>query len=846
MRRFEHGGNIHQRGDVIDFSANINPLGPPEWLRGLVSRHLEEVEHYPDPAYVKLRAALAAAKGRAPAEVVVANGTSELLQVLLQALATEGYRRLLLPVPSYVDYARAAELAGIEILPLPLPEAAGFIPDFAALSDQLSPGDLLILATPNNPTGSLPPRAQIQALAAAHPKALVILDEAFSDFIEAYESLGATADNLLSLNSMTKFYGVPGLRLGYGLLPAGLAERVRAQLPPWSVSSLADAFGRRALLDPAYAEESRAACARLRASLTEALTPMPLSIAPSAANFLFLRLERHDSAQLYEACAAQGLLIRRCDNYLGLKEPERCVRIAVRPESENALLCQAFRDFFGLKRPRQKERRAKAIMFQGTTSDAGKSVLTAGLCRILVQDGVSVAPFKAQNMSNNSFVTRGGEEMGRAQVVQAQAALLDPDVRMNPVLLKPNRDTGSQVVVAGHPVGDMGVGDYAGYKRRLWPKVTALYDSLAAEHEVIVLEGAGSPGEINLKAGDIVNMRMARHAKAPVLLVGDIDRGGVYAAFIGIMETLAQWERALLSGFIVNKFRGDASLLGPAHDAVEAHTGRPVLGVLPWQTQLGLPEEDAVSFKAGAFNQAARRADAVEIAVLDLPHISNFTDVEPLLAEPDVELRVVAEPGALGRPDALIIPGTKNVLGDLAALRARGLDGAVRQLREAGTEIVGICGGYQLLGAQIEDPLGVESAHRAEAGLGLLPLKTVIEADKTLRLRRGLHRPSGQAIRGYEIHHGRTEGGEGLLSFEGGEGCGAASPDGLVWGAYLHGIFDADDFRRWFIDRLRQRRGLTPVGRVLAPWALDAAFDRLAEAMREGLDMQAIYRLIGI
>lgn len=855
MRDFEHGGNIHRAkrvngAEVIDFSANINPLGSPEWLRSLMSRELESIFHYPDPEYTELCTALSTYTGVARECVVAGNGTSELLHFFMQSIRGR-CSRLVLPVPSYVDYYRTAEQAGLDIELVGLDEKKNFMPDFSVLEELLQPGDLLLLGTPNNPTGCMPDLEALKELAARHPESLFLLDEAFLDFQDDHQTLGASAENICSLNSMTKFYGVPGLRIGYGLFPQDIAEEIRHNLPPWSVNSLAAAFGVRALADGEYQQQSRTACRELREALCRELAPLPLKVFPSTANYLFCRQEQGSAAELADFCAERGLLLRRCDNYRLLDNAENCFRIAVRTAPENARLVELFRDYFGVKaksetRP-QGRKRAKSIMFQGTCSDAGKSILTAGLCRILFNDGISVAPFKAQNMSLNSFVTLQGDEMGRAQVVQAQAARLDPDCRMNPVLLKPNSDTGSQVIVAGKPVGNMAVLEYNRYKTQLWPRVQSIYDSLAAEHDVIVLEGAGSPGEINLKHDDIVNMRMAQYAAAPVLLVGDIDRGGVYSSFIGIMETLAEWERRLLAGFVVNKFRGDASLLSSAHDYVAEHTGRPVFGVVPWLSHLGLPEEDSVSFKKGSFNamQEEKSGEAVEIVVINLPHISNFTDVEPFLEEPDVNLRVVDTPDELGNPDAVILAGTKNVLHDLHYLQESGFAGAVNRLREGGCEIIGICGGYQFLGRAIRDPLQLESSLGEVEGFAFLDMVTVIEKEKNLKRKSGLHLPSGKPVFGYEIHHGVSSGTSApLLEFEDGSHCGQSAPGSDVWGSYLHGIFDSDEFRRWYIDHLREKKGLEAVGRILAPWDLEAAFDRLATTMRENLDMKAIYRLL--
>ena len=488
-----------------------------------------------------------------------------------------------------------------------------------------------------------------------------------------------------------------------------------------------------------------------------------------------------------------------------------------------------------------------ALMFQGTCSNAGKSVLTAALCRIFLQDGLSVAPFKAQNMSLNSYVTRHGEEMGRAQVVQAQAARLDPDIRMNPVLLKPSSDTGSQVIVMGRPVANMSVGDYLRYKPEVFGTVHGAYDSLASAYQVMVLEGAGSPAEVNLKHHDIVNMPMARYAHAKVLLVGDIDRGGIFASFVGTMEILDEWERDLMAGFVVNRFRGQKSLLDEALTYTHEKTGKPVLGVIDYLAQLGLPEEDSVSFKAGLFEESQSGSADIDLALIDLPHISNFTDFEPFIAEPDVNIRLVRRVEELGTPSVIVLPGSKNVMADACFLKDSGLGEKIHQCTAAGMGVVGICGGFQLLGQSIADPHLIESHGQTVYGLSLLDFDTVLAQEKTLVLKTGIHLESGCAIRGYEIHHGVTTGqDESLLQFGSGEMAGVRSVDGLVWGSYVHGIFDSDPFRRWFIDTLRVKQGLSPLRQIQAEYDLEPAFDRLAEAVRDQLDLQQVYQLLGL
>ncbi len=450
-------------------------------------------------------------------------------------------------------------------------------------------------------------------------------------------------------------------------------------------------------------------------------------------------------------------------------------------------------------------------------------------------------------MSLNSYVTHDGLEMGRAQVVQAQAARLDPDVRMNPILLKPNSDTGSQVIVRGKPVGNMGVFEYVKYKKTAMDDACSCYDDLASDFDAIILEGAGSPGEVNLKRHDIVNMRMARYAESPVILVGDIDRGGVYASFVGTMEVLNQWERSLIAGFLVNRFRGNDKLLKDAHDYVKMHTGKDVLGVIPYLANHGIPEEDSVSFKEGLFEGELPNQDHIEIVVISLPHISNFTDIEPFIAEPDVYLRIVEDPAEIGNPDVIILPGSKNVIGDLQAIDKAGIAEIVKQKANEGVEVVGICGGYQMLGKNILDPHNIESNLGEITGLSLLAMDTELAKDKTLIRRSGTHKQTKKAVYGYEIHHGQTRSNETpLFVYDDDSSCGIASLDKNIWGCYLHGLFDSDGYRRDFINTIRLRKGLSAYRGSPILYDLEPAFDRLADTVRAGLDMDQVYKLLDL
>lgn len=484
-----------------------------------------------------------------------------------------------------------------------------------------------------------------------------------------------------------------------------------------------------------------------------------------------------------------------------------------------------------------------ALMVQGTASNCGKSLVAAGLCRVLAREGVRVAPFKAQNMSNNSHVTLAGEEIGRAQALQARAAFLEPEARMNPVLLKPTTDLGSQVVVMGKPRQTLTARDYFARKPELWTEVTAAYDSLAADHEAVVIEGAGSPAEINLQAHDIVNMAMARHAEAPVLLVADIDRGGAFAHLVGTHMLVPDADRGRIKAFVLNKFRGDPALLGDALDKTTTLTGVPFLGVVPWLEALGLPDEDSVSLKQ-APGAGVGHADIV-IACPDLPRLSNASDLDPLRLEPDLALVLARRPEDLAGADLVVLPGSKSTAADLAWLRETGLAEAVTAHARAGGRVLGVCGGYQMLGLAILDPHGLETADASVPGLGLLPLTTTLEQDKRLR-RSTFTTADGHRLVGYEIHHGQTRPTAELevwLRDERGEAAGFGH--GGLHGCYLHGLFDHDAFRRDLLNGLRAAKGLAPLP-VQARYDLEPGLERLADTLQRHLDLTGLKALMGL
>lgn len=491
-------------------------------------------------------------------------------------------------------------------------------------------------------------------------------------------------------------------------------------------------------------------------------------------------------------------------------------------------------------------------MVQGTSSSVGKSLLTAGLCRLFARRGVKVAPFKAQNMSNNAAVCADGAEIGRAQALQAIAAGIAPTADMNPVLLKPEADSRSQVVILGRVWQTLPARNYFERKQFLWSHVTAALDRLRAVHDLVVIEGAGSPVELNLKANDIANMAVARYARAPVLLVGDIDRGGVFAQLLGTLELLPPEERALVRGLIVNKFRGDPTLFADGIRILEERGGVPALGVVPFLPNLGLPDEDAVAIEGES--TPPPRGD-IDIAVVRLPRIANFDDFDPLRVEPGVRVRYVDSPSQLGRPNAVILPGTKSTMADLQWLRERGLVEAIVRFAEEGIAVVGICGGYQMLGRMIHDPDRTESDVCEAPGLGLLPIETTFSAHKATHPVRArmIDGPgwmtglTGTQLEGYEIHMGQTmtDTPWGEIVARGAATCrvpdGAVSADGRVWGCYLHGLFANDAFRRAWLTSLCPDFRITPIRDTDR---LQTALDCLADAVAEAIPVARLEQIL--
>lgn len=505
---------------------------------------------------------------------------------------------------------------------------------------------------------------------------------------------------------------------------------------------------------------------------------------------------------------------------------------------------------------------ANYIMMMGTSSHVGKSILATAMCRILYRKGRKVVPFKAQNMALNSYVTRDGDEMGRAQVAQAEAAGMEPMVDMNPVLLKPTGNAASQVIIMGKPVGNMSAREYhRGYSLKAFEAVKEALGRLDKEYDTIIIEGAGSPAEINLKANDIVNMRVAKYLQAPVLLIADIDRGGALASLVGTLELLDEEERALVKGLVINKFRGDVTLLTPAIDFLEKKTGKPVLGVVPHIDQMGIDDEDSVSLEE---KQAVPTDGDVRIAVIQTPKISNFTDFDALAHEKDVALYYVKAVEDLGEPDVIMLPGSKNTTEDMLYLRKSGLGKKILAHAKVGKAVIGICGGYQMLGEVIRDPQHTESQNDEAAGLGLLGMETVFASEKltsqVVAQCQDLHfmgqSISADNLQGYEIHMGHTaftreaDKHPFTVCQRRGKTCasqeGTANAAGNVFGTYIHGVFDNDVFRRSVLNAIRHSKGLEALANTRNVMAeKQQAYEHLADVVENALDMEKLYQIMG-
>jgi cobyric acid synthase CobQ/L-threonine-O-3-phosphate decarboxylase len=953
LERYGHGGDLttaaalfgKPEGGFLDFSSNMNPFGPPEAVGRLLAEKWRELARYPDPASRGLIRAIARACG-VPEECVVAgNGAAELIDLAVRVRAP---RAAGIVRPSFSEYEEAVRKAGGDIVDILLRKEDGFALREETVRQAAERTDLLIIGHPNNPTGRLADPELLKRLARSGKR--IIVDEAFIDFVPDEEAvslirLAAETEGLAVIRSLTKFYAIPGARLGFMVASPEFIRAVRMLQVPWSVNAAAQWIGEAVLEEREYAERTRRWLADERPWLAARLESVGLTVYPSDANFLLVSIPSAygaDAKQLQQAMGEKGVLIRDASLFPGLDPSYFRLAVRTRAENEAMLEClvasleaikseaasggrrrtpepasadngekrsdaanlsneadpsaaspanemrtadadtaspaanpapganqgseQMARTASRIQALEQAEERlAPTIMLQGTSSDVGKSVMAAALCRIFTQDGLKTAPFKSQNMSLNSYVTPDGKEIGRAQGMQADACRIPASTDMNPILLKPSKDMVAQVVVHGKPLRDY---DARAYRETYLPTAESIVREalgrLRRRYDVVVIEGAGSPAEVNLKDRDIVNMRLAGWADAPVILVADIDKGGVFASIVGTMEILTPEERERVKGFIINKFRGDVSLLKPGLDWLEQRTGKPVLGVIPYLREIGLEDEDSASLDDKTRHQSAGSRSGpgqVDIAVIRLPRISNFTDFDPLFEEKDAHVRYISRPEDWGEPDAVIIPGSKNTIEDLRFLRESGFEPLILRHAAQGGRLVGICAGYQMLGRRLMDPQRIESDTEMMDGLGFFPSQTVFTPDKRTERVLGTARwPDGTEsfVEGYEIHMGRTEFLEPAVQpfsirihddpdeppyyhLDG-----AVTPDGKVWGTYMHGIFHNDKLRRQWLNAVRADKGWLPLEEELVYNSKrEEAFDRLAAHVRAHLDMGAIYAMIG-
>lgn len=867
MKKDIHGGNLAATAEKLglnplnikidfDFSVNLNPLGPPDAVQRILCANEALMEDYPEIDAASTEKALAEAHGVPEEKIIAGNGSTEIFSLALQALKPS---KAAISSPAYGGYAEICERLSIpfESIPASLDDKI-LSPDFKSLVK--SDAEAVFICSPNNPSGQHLPKEKILKFASENTDKTLILDESFIDFMpEARQKTlvsNDAPDNIITVKSLTKFFAIAGLRLGMACGNEKLISKMRSLRLTWSVNGLAQEAAKHLYSDEKYMADSIESAIKNRNLLSSELDKIPGIVPlPSDANFILCRLENISSADLQKKLLQRGILIRSCSGFPGLDD--FFIRLAARPENETKKLIDALNDIFDLPQNIECKTKAKALMFVGTASNSGKSVTTAAFGRYFSRQGIKTMPFKAQNMALNSFVTKDGGEMGRAQVVQADACGVEPHTDMNPVLLKPLGNAESQIIINGKAVSNMSARDYYKNKDKISKEAFAAFDRLKERCELVVMEGAGSPAEINLQEEDFVNMRMAAYAKAAVILVADIDRGGVFASIFGTLKLIQKKYRNLVKGVIINKFRGDKSLLKNGIEQIEELTGVPVLGVMPHLDNLNLEDEDSV----GLEGRGARERKLIDIAVIRLPKISNYTDFLTLETMNDVSVRYVSDARKLGEPDLIIIPGTKNTIADMIFLRESGIHSRLSAARRKGVPIIGICGGYQMLGQKISDPFGIEGEIREIDGLGFLDVSTELAQEKELAQIEGFTLPDlpfakeNTPVKGYEIHAGKTgcAHGSAPLRISKRRGCqckenvGTVSDDGLVFGCYIHGIFDSESLRSQLFEWLCKRKGVSPENNGKSLSFADAqneSFNRLANALEENIDMIKIKEIL--
>ena len=872
-----HGGNpaataerLGLRGTpeiIYDFSVNINPFGMPLHVeRAVAGMSIEEYSNYPE-IFAESAINSMAEVNKIPSEtLLIGNGSTELFSLILQSVSPQKAHCI---APCYSGYSEICKAAGI---PLEIAKFAKAEDDFSiTLADiDFSDIEFIFLASPNNPTGAVISKAEILSAASDNPGTFFLVDESFIDFLPESDSLMSEKKlpaNIAAVKSLTKFFALAGIRIGMLYAHPETVAKFAEKRLPWSVNAIAQKIAPLLYSDSDYICDTRRKICELRKKISADLKEIEeIKVFPATADFLLCQLDdTTDTAiknvpELQKKLLQDGIMIRNCSDIPGLDNS--FFRIAVRTEKENRILVDALEKYIGKSDNHTKgntEKSLPPIMVVGTTSDAGKSVIAAALCRYFSRKGVKVAPFKAQNMSLNSFVTKEGGEMGRAQVVQAEAAGIEPHTDMNPVLLKPTGERGSQLILNGKPVCNVTARSYYEEKCELRKDAQAAYDRLAERYDMIILEGAGSPAEINLQKQDFVNMAMAEYADAATILVADINPGGVFASIYGTVKLIPQKYRKYLKGIIINKFRGDPSLLTDGIEEIEKLTGLPVLGVLPYIENLNIEDEDSMSLESKNRNETDNSdSPLIDIAVIRLPRISNFTDFLALETVPEVSLRYVSEAAKLKKPDLVIIPGSKNSIADMKFLRESGFEIKLNNLRNVQTPIFGICGGLQMLGSEISDPDAVEGTISKIRGLNYLPITTVLTTDKKLTQLNGTisnlpFADSAIPVEGYEIHAGRTEtvGKDPdiqILKDEKTDGTlGYFTGNGNILGTYIHGFFDTAALRKELLNFLISRKNISssamPVIEVKSH-NKNEIYDRLADIFEQHINLKKIGNLI--
>lgn len=844
-----HGGNIRyfksvsEKENIIDFSSNINPLGLQSWIKGILQRSSLSLNEYPDIEYREVRELIANYYRLKIENLTLVNGISEALFVLPKIYKQ---KKAILLSPSFNEYKRGLRNFKIEQL-----NTLKISCIYQSIKESLSKEDgIVYINNPQNPTGKLYSNEKILNLCSQYKNSLFVIDESFLNFTKL-ESLAFSLNkynNLIVLKSYTKDLAIPGIRIGAVFASESISNLLIENLPSWNVNSIGIEIIKEFYSQDIHSFKKQLSerTLDLREHFKKGLTFFPISMMDTESNFCLLEFKKKDALKVHDfLLKKEGIATRTCEDFEDL-DHKKYLRVSMKNEKEQNFLFKSLEKFYQLKKIKQKKK-TPSIMIQGTTSNAGKSLIATGLCRIFQEDGVNVSPFKSQNMALNSYVTQSCGEIGRAQAVQALACKKDASILMNPILLKPNSENTSQVILNGKPLEHMNFKDYFSKKLEYFEDVKKSYDKLCEDSELVVIEGAGSPAEINLKSRDIVNMNMAKYADANVYLCADIDRGGMFASFLGTFHTFHQWEHNLVKGMIINRFRGDKSLLNPGIEYLEKNLLKPVLGCIPNIDDHQIPEEDCIEFKSGAFNDNKPLGDRIDIAVIDTPRISNFTDIDPLRGEKDIRIRMVSSVNNLGCPDIVLFCGSKSVVKDLKFLKESGLSQKLLELyREKNTCFVGICGGYQFLSHNIFDPNNIESEEKCFSGLNLLDLDVEMKKQKTLKQVSGTFLPWNQKIEGYEIHHGEstelsTKIKPIVRNNNNSEILGYSTLDGKCWGTYVHGIFDNDEFRHKFLNYHRKRIGKNERGGISFEYNVDQAISSLASTLRNSLNMKKIY-----